>query len=123
MGSRAPPRADWPGRLFARPLRSLERDAAAGSAEHPTEQDRQFHAAVAVAADNTVLIRVAAPLWELMSQTLWRLLKERTWTAEQTRTAAREHRAIYEAIRERDADRAAFEMEAHLRRVQTELFL
>jgi DNA-binding FadR family transcriptional regulator len=66
MGSRAPPRADWPGRLFARPLRSLERDAAAGSAEH---------------------------------------------------------RAIYEAIRERDADRAAFEMEAHLRRVQTELFL
>jgi DNA-binding FadR family transcriptional regulator len=106
---------------IARPLRALEREAAAGSDRHPTELDRQFHAAVAAASGNSVLLRVAAPLSEVMGETLWRRLKERSWSAEQTSVVAREHRRIYDAIRARDDDLAAFAMEAHLRHVLDEL--
>jgi GntR family transcriptional regulator, uxu operon transcriptional repressor len=44
---------------IARPLRALEREAETGSAEHPTLQDRQFHAAIAGATVNTVLIELS----------------------------------------------------------------
>ena len=106
---------------IARPLRALEREAAAGSDRHPSELDRQFHAAIATASGNSVLNRMAEPLWELMQETLWRRLKERSWSARQTTLVARDHRRIYDAIRARDDDLAAFEMEAHLRRVLEEL--
>ncbi len=92
----------WDRRTLAaitRPLRALEREAEVGSAEHPTLQDRQFHAAIAGATVNTVLIELSASLWELMSQTLWRRLKEREWTAAHTARVAEEHRKIFEAIR------------------------
>jgi DNA-binding FadR family transcriptional regulator len=102
---------------IARPLRALEREAAIGSDRHPTELDRQFHAAIAAASGNSVLVRVAAPLSELMGETLWRRLKERSWSAGQTALVASEHRRIYDAIQARDDDLAGFAMEAHLRGV------
>jgi DNA-binding FadR family transcriptional regulator len=106
----------------ARPLTKLERAAAAGSEKHPTEEDRQFHAAIAAAAGNAVLIELLQPLWLMMSQSLWRRLKARGWTADNTRRVALEHRQIYDAIRARDGDLAAFQMEKHIRGVITELF-
>ena len=102
---------------IARPLRNLERAARAGSAAHPTKEDRQFHAAITQATGNTVLIELLAPLWAMMSQSLWRNLKERGWTAKHTSSVAQEHREIYEAIRGRDGDLASFTMEKHIRGV------
>ncbi len=107
---------------IARPVRKVERSAKAGSAEHPTAEDRQFHTAIAQATGNQVLIGLLSPLWEMMSQSLWRNLKERDWTAEHTRLVAREHREIYEAIAARDGELATFAMERHIRGVITDLY-
>lgn len=107
---------------IARPLRALERLTNEGDAGHPTEPDRRFHSAIARATGNPVLVMLAAPLWELMEQALWNRLKEREWSLGRTRQVLREHQAIYDAIRSRDDDRAAFEMERHLRQVQHEIF-
>lgn len=106
----------------ARPLRKLERAAKAGSTAHPTTEDRQFHAAICEATGNAVLIALLRPLWEMMAQSLWRNLKERGWTAAHTASVAEEHREIYEAIRSRDGDLAAFTMEKHVRGVITSLY-
>lgn len=107
---------------IARPVRQVERSAAAGSDEHPTKEDRQFHTAIAQATGNHVLIGLLAPLWAMMSQNLWRNLKERDWNANHTRQVAREHREIYEAIAARDAELAGFMMERHIRGVITDLY-
>jgi DNA-binding FadR family transcriptional regulator len=107
---------------IARPLRALDRLVASGDSAHPASADRRFHAAIAHASGNTVLEAVAAPIWELMEQALWNRIKEREWTSERSRRVAGEHRRIFEAIRARDPDLAAFEMERHLRAVQSELF-
>lgn len=108
---------------IARPLRNLERAAEADSAAHPTNEDRQFHTAIARATGNAVLIGLLAPLWAAMSQSLWRTLKERGWTAQHTRAVAVEHREIYEAIRSRDGDLASFMMEKHIRGVINSLYV
>jgi DNA-binding FadR family transcriptional regulator len=116
-------RRDRPALLaIERALRDSEAEAEAQSAEVPTESDRAFHLAITRASDNEVLVHVAMPLWDAMSQTLWRRFKEQTWNADQTRQIAVEHRQIFEPIRDRDADRAEFEMESHIRRVQRDLF-
>ncbi|WCB93407.1 hypothetical protein DSM104299_02120 [Baekduia alba] len=105
-----------------RPVRQLERAAEAGSDEHPTKEDRQFHTAITAAAGNTVLDTLLGPLWAMMSQSLWRNLKERGWTAAHTAQVAAEHREIFEAIRSRDVELAGFMMEKHIRGVITDLF-
>jgi GntR family transcriptional regulator, transcriptional repressor for pyruvate dehydrogenase complex len=102
-------------------LQRIEREAEAGMDTVPTESDRTFHLAITRAAANDVLMHVALPLWEAMSETLWRRFKELTWNADQTMRIAIEHRRIYDAIEGRDPDRAAFEMEFHIRRVQSDL--
>lgn len=107
---------------IARPLKQLERAAAAGSPAHPTGEDRQFHAAIASASGNKVLASLLAPMWNLMTQTLWKALKTRGWGPPQTRSVAAEHREIFDAIRSRDGDLAAFAMEQHIRRVVASLF-
>jgi DNA-binding FadR family transcriptional regulator len=107
---------------IARPLRALDRLVASGDGAHPATPDRRFHAAIAQATGNAVLEAVAAPLWELMEQALWNRIKERDWSIERSCRVAVEHRRIYEAIRARDQELAAFEMERHLREVQAELF-
>jgi DNA-binding FadR family transcriptional regulator len=47
--------------VVARPLKQLERAAAAGSAAHPTNEDREFHAAISRAASNEVLVSLLTP--------------------------------------------------------------
>lgn len=107
---------------IGRPLQALEREAKAGAASYNSRVDRQFHAAIAGATQNAVLEELFAPIWELMGQDLWGAISQRDWRASDTEMEARDHRMIYEAIRDRDADLAAFAMEAHLRNVRWELF-
>lgn len=107
---------------IARPLHKVERAAESASSAHPTKEDRQFHAAIAHATGNEVLIAILGPLWEMMSQNLWRSLKEQGWGAVNTQAVADEHREIYEAIRSRDGDLASFTMEKHIRGVIDSLF-
>jgi DNA-binding FadR family transcriptional regulator len=107
---------------IARPLKQVERAAESGSSAHPTNEDRQFHAAIAKASGSDVLVSLLAPLWSMMAQSLWRSLKARGWDVDHTRGVAVDHREIYEAIRARDGELAQFLMEKHIRSVVKELF-
>ena len=108
---------------IARPLRTVERAAQVGSLDvHPGNADRQFHAAIAAACANPVVTKVMEPLYRMMAQNLWEGVKQQQWSAALTSQMAVEHRAIYDAIQARDADRAAFEAERHIRSVIATIF-
>jgi DNA-binding FadR family transcriptional regulator len=117
-------RWDRPGLArIARPLRTVERAAQVGSLDlHPGRADREFHAAIAAACRNPALTKAMEPLYRMMAQNLWEGVKQQQWTAALTAQMATEHRAIYDAIRVRDPDRAAFEAERHIRSVMATIF-
>ncbi len=76
------------------------------------EHDIRFHHAVASAADNPIL----SALVEMVA-TLFRELRRRTiGRATDLKEAADEHRAIYQAIRAHDVERARRAMSEHLER-------
>lgn len=104
-----------------RTIDELNRLAKIRPPERPTTLDREFHAAIATAAGNSVLAAVVTPLRDLMSGAVWLASKDRPWTAELMQRLVHEHTRIFEAVRARDGERAAFEMETHLRRVQAEI--
>lgn len=78
------------------------------------EYDIRFHRAVAVAANNPIL----ASLVDMVA-TLFRELRRTTIGRSRDRKeAADEHRALYQAIRSHDPDRARRAMSDHLERAQ-----
>lgn len=76
------------------------------------EHDIRFHQAVAAASDNPILASVV----EMVAKVFYELRRGKIGVARDLRVAADEHRAIYQAIRARDADRARKAMGDHLRR-------
>ena len=76
------------------------------------EHDIRFHQAVAAASDNPILASVV----EMVAKVFYELRRGRIGVARDLRVAADEHRAIYQAIRARDAERARKAMGDHLRR-------
>jgi len=76
--------------------------------------DIKFHRAVAAAANNPVL----ASLVEMVSSIFYKTRHESIRFATDLRLAAEEHRAIYQAIRGHDAERARKAMTDHLRRAE-----
>jgi DNA-binding FadR family transcriptional regulator len=88
----------------------------------PAELDRDFHRAVTRLTGNDYLIELLAPIWDTMGQALFTTLGRRSWSVDDTRRAATEHRAIYEALRAGDPGLAAFAMERHIRALIAKLF-
>jgi GntR family transcriptional repressor for pyruvate dehydrogenase complex len=76
------------------------------------DHDIRFHQAVAAAAGNPILASVV----EMVSKMFYELRYSRIHAAKDLRVAAEEHRAIYQAIRAGDAERARTAMGDHLRR-------
>ena len=76
--------------------------------------DIRFHRAIGAAANNPVL----ASLVEMVSSIFYKARHETVRFATDLRVAADEHRAIYQAIRSHDADRARQAMTDHLRRAE-----
>ncbi len=76
--------------------------------------DIRFHRAVAAAAANPVLSAVV----EMVSTAFHRMRRQTIGRAHDLKDAAEEHRAIYQAIRSRDAERARRAMGDHLRRAE-----
>jgi GntR family transcriptional regulator, transcriptional repressor for pyruvate dehydrogenase complex len=76
------------------------------------EHDIRFHQAVAAASDNPILASVV----EMVSKMFYELRRRSIGEAKDLKQAADEHRAIYQAIRARDATRAREAMASHLRR-------
>ncbi|MFD0586586.1 FadR/GntR family transcriptional regulator [Paenibacillus sp. GCM10027627] len=95
----------------------LQRDTGAGE-----RADVDFHAAIAAASHNRLLDQLMDSLTQRLSETIGKTRE--LWFYREQSTAERlleEHRHIYAAIRDRDADKAAKLIEEHLSKVESVL--
>jgi DNA-binding FadR family transcriptional regulator len=108
----------------AQPDEAVEKLLAAMEAE-PVDiatwnaSDRLFHRQLAVMTGNPVLLAFADHVASLMDQPLWQRLRDDSIASPgRTRIHVAEHRMIYEAIVEGDAEAAAFYSVQHINRVR-----
>jgi len=88
--------------------------------------DRLFHRQLAALTQNAVLLALADHVALLMDQPLWQRLRDEAIAGaggRRARVHAAEHRLIYDAILDGDADAAAFQAARHLRRVRRDMTL
>lgn len=106
---------------FARMDECLQRAEAAGSVEAFERWDGALHEAIAEAAHNGFVTGVFRLMNEARAQGEWGALKRRSLTPERRRAYQREHRALVQALRARDAARARALCLEHLRHVRANL--
>ena len=100
-------------------LRSLEAtldemDGELAAGRTPLPADRQFHLSLAEATGNGALVHVIRLLWDERSGELYKKLEGHYDSPQLWRAAAGEHRAVLNAVAERDADAARAAMQRHL---------
>ena len=83
--------------------------------------DAALHEAIAAAAHNGFITRVFRLMNEVRSQGEWGVLKRRSATPERRLEYQQEHRALVQALKERDAERARALCVAHLLHVRTNM--
>ena len=84
-----------------------------------SEADRMFHRQIGVMTGNPVVIAICDQLAEIMDQPLWRRLRDDSLSdASRMRIHIAEHRMIYEAVIEGDAEAAELYSRQHIRRVR-----
>ncbi|WP_395701987.1 FadR/GntR family transcriptional regulator [Aquabacterium sp.] len=83
--------------------------------------DAALHEAIALAAHNGFVMAVFRLINEVRSQAEWGVLKRRSATPERRREYQEEHRALVQALKERDAERARALCRAHLIHVRTNM--
>lgn len=106
---------------FAR-MDECNRHAQAASTLEEFEQwDAALHEAIAQATHNGFLIGVFRLMNEVRSQGEWGLLKRRSASAERREAYQQEHRALVEALKQRDAQGARAACIAHLQQVRTNM--
>lgn len=93
-------------------IASMQEDTERGIA--PVEGDHTFHAAIAEAAGNAVLVDMVHTFWRSRRGPLFERLGDYFENVPSWRTAIGEHEAIFEAIRAHDADAAREAMQAHM---------
>ena len=76
--------------------------------------DEAFHLALAECTKNSMLVWITKRVSEVRNNAEWSRMRRLTLSEEMIERYNRQHRAIFEAIRERDADRAAKAMKEHL---------
>jgi DNA-binding FadR family transcriptional regulator len=83
------------------------------------EGDRLFHRQIAAMTDNPVLLALADHIAAAMDEPLWQRLRDESVAVPgRAQLHAAEHRMIYEAIVDGDADTAAFYATQHIQRVR-----
>ena len=110
------------GSDFARMTECLERSEAARSIEEFEHWDGELHRRFAFATHNAFFLQVLELANRVREQGEWGRLKVRSLTPERRAQYETQHRAIVEALRDRDADAAAAALVAHLRQIQDNLF-
>jgi DNA-binding FadR family transcriptional regulator len=84
--------------------------------------DAALHHALATATHNRFVIRILEMVAAVREQSEWGKLKDRIVTPERRLTYQREHRAIVEALKARDAERARSSILEHLQHARRNLF-
>jgi len=87
------------------------------------EEDRRFHLEVSRSSHNSVLFDVSASVNLMMKETHWKILKKRNIEKEGNIGVFEvEHTNIYQAIRDRNPEKARVEMRRHIEAIERDLF-
>lgn len=100
----------------------IERSEAAQSIEEFEHWDGELHRALAVATHNSFFLRVLELTNEVREQGEWGRLKRKSLTPERRAQYEAQHRAIVDALRDRDAELACELLTGHLRQIRENLF-
>ena len=84
------------------------------SAEGFTHHDRTFHQAIADATRNPLMVSLYRQINHVRGHRQWNAMKDKVLTVESMAAYNREHRALYDALRARDADLAVEIVLRHL---------
>jgi DNA-binding FadR family transcriptional regulator len=109
--------------------RDLERLSAAlgaltgchGDPECYSEADEQFHLALAACTGNPLMIWLYRQINEVRLHAQWAAMRGKVLTAENMRLYDRQHAAVVEAVRQRDADAAAAAMVEQMAKARADL--
>jgi len=82
--------------------------------DHFTRWDQSFHVSLALATRNPLMVWICRQINHVRGHNQWRVMKDKILTAERIAAYNAEHRALFEAIRARDGDRAVALITAHL---------
>jgi DNA-binding FadR family transcriptional regulator len=107
---------------FARMVECLERSEAAKSIEDFERWDGELHKTFAQATHNSFFLRVLELTNEVREQSEWGRLKRKSLTPERRAGYEGQHRAIVEALRDRDAELACELLNFHLQQIRHNLF-
>jgi len=100
---------------------ACDRAEAAHSFEEFEIWDTRLHELLACATHNLFIEKVFALMTAARSQDSWGVLKRRSLTPERRLAYQREHRALVEALKDRDANRAMDLVRRHLVHVRENL--
>jgi len=107
---------------FARMMECIERSEAAQTVEEFEHWDGELHRAFALATHNSFFLKVLELTNRVREQGEWGRLKRHSLTPERRKEYEAQHRAIVEALRDRDAEQAGQVLTGHLRQIQHNLF-
>ncbi len=100
-------------------LAAMETAAGEGDLAGWNDCDRRFHQRIAALTGNAVVLDLAERIAAVMDEPLWQRLRDDSIaTPGRTTLHLAEHRMIYEAIAEGDADAAELYASQHIRRVR-----
>jgi DNA-binding FadR family transcriptional regulator len=103
---------------------AMETAAEQGDLAGWNDCDRRFHQRIAALTGNPVLLQLAAHVAAVMDEPLWQRLRDDSIaTPGHVAIHLAEHRMIYEAIAEGDADAAELYATQHIRRVRRYMHL
>ncbi|BDB29423.1 FadR family transcriptional regulator (plasmid) [Cupriavidus sp. P-10] len=107
---------------FAKMVECLDRSEAAETIEEFEHWDGELHRAFALATHNSFFLKILELTNRVREQGEWGRLKQRSLTPERRKEYEQQHRAIVEALRDRDAHTASDALTGHLRQIQHNLF-
>jgi DNA-binding FadR family transcriptional regulator len=107
---------------FARMMDCIERSEAAQTVEEFEHWDGELHRTFALATHNSFFLKVLELTNRVREQGEWGRLKRHSLTPERRKEYEAQHRAIVEALRDRDAEQAGEVLTGHLRQIQHNLF-
>jgi DNA-binding FadR family transcriptional regulator len=86
-----------------------------------TQHDSEFHLCIARGARNPLLLHVYETINAVRTRTQWNVVKEKVLSPRQIAAYNTQHRAIYEALTARDAQRVADLLVQHLEKARIDL--
>jgi len=107
---------------FARMSECIDRSEAAQTVEEFEHWDGELHRTFALATHNSFFLKVLELTNRIREQGEWGRLKRHSLTPERRKEYEAQHRAIVEALRDRDAEQAGQVLTGHLRQIQHNLF-